>query len=171
VSARSSAGTTFVAFNVNVRIKISALWTSMLFVFIYVDHYSLFRPDIRADIEAGKISGFTINQSYLLVVTAYIAIPALMVFLSLILRPGVDRIANIALGVIYALTIVVNAFAFCYSGLIAPIGSGEFKAREIVFLAIGLTIFCAAVFVGGLKLPIPMCPGFEYFEQFALCRF
>jgi len=94
---------------VNVRVKISALWTSMLFVFIYVDHYSLFRADIRADIEAGKISGFTINQLFLLVVTAYVAIPALMVFLSLILRPGVARIANIALSVIYALTIIAGA--------------------------------------------------------------
>ena len=32
-----------------------------------------------------------------------------MVFLTLILRPGVDRIANIALSVIYALTIVGGA--------------------------------------------------------------
>jgi hypothetical protein len=95
--------------NVNVRIKISALWTSMLFVFIYVDHYSLFRADIRADIEAGKMSGFTINQLFLLIVTAYVVIPALMVFLSLILRPGVNRIANIVLGVIYALTIIAGA--------------------------------------------------------------
>jgi len=94
---------------VNLRIKISALWTSMLFVFIYVDHYSLFRADVRADIEAGKIGGFTINQSFLLVVTAYIAIPALMVFLSLILRPGVNRIANIILGLFYALTIIGGA--------------------------------------------------------------
>jgi hypothetical protein len=104
-----TAGTKFEPSNVNVRIKISALWTSMLFVFIYVDHYSLFRADIRADIEAGKMSGFTINQLFLLVVTAYVAIPALMVFLSLILRPGVDRIANVALGVIYALTIIAGA--------------------------------------------------------------
>jgi len=104
-----SAETKLELSNVNVRIKISALWTSMLFVFIYVDHYSLFRADIRADIEAGKMSGFTINQLFLLVVTAYVAIPALMVFLSLILRPGVDRIANVALGVIYALTIIAGA--------------------------------------------------------------
>ena len=104
-----TAGTKFEPSNVNVRIKISALWTSMLFVFIYVDHYSLFRADIRADIEAGKISGFTINQLFLLVVTAYVAIPALMVFLSLILRPGVNRIANIALSVVYALTIIGGA--------------------------------------------------------------
>jgi hypothetical protein len=95
--------------NVNVRIKISALWTSMLFVFVYVDHYSLFRADIRADIEAGKMSGFTINQSFLLGITAYVVIPALMLSLSLILRPRVNRIANIALSVVYALTIIAGA--------------------------------------------------------------
>lgn len=95
--------------SVSVRVKIAALWTSMLFVFIYVDHYSLFRADIRSDIAAGKIGGFTINQAFLLATTAYILIPALMVFLSLILRPGVNRIANIVLGVIYALTIVGGA--------------------------------------------------------------
>ncbi|MBL0143041.1 MAG: tripartite tricarboxylate transporter TctB family protein [Betaproteobacteria bacterium] len=52
----------------------------------------------------------------------------------------------------------------------ASLGSGEFKMREVVWLAIGLSIFCAVIFVGGLKLPIPMCPGFEFFEQFSLCR-
>ena len=36
--------------NVNVRIKISALWTSMLFVFVYVDLFSLYRPDYQADL-------------------------------------------------------------------------------------------------------------------------
>lgn len=52
----------------------------------------------------------------------------------------------------------------------ASYGSEEFKLRDVILLAIGLTVFCAAVFVGGLKLPIPMCPGFDYFEQFSLCR-
>src|SRR5918996_1678537 len=51
---------------VNVRIKISALWTSMLFVFAYVDLFSLYRADFRADLEAGEAGGFTINQSFLL---------------------------------------------------------------------------------------------------------
>lgn len=95
--------------NVNVRIKISALWTSMLFVFAYVDLFSLYRPDFRADVEAGEVSGFTVNQSFLLGTTAYVVIPSLMVFLSLILRPGVNRIANIALSLMYALTIIAGA--------------------------------------------------------------
>jgi Family of unknown function (DUF6326) len=94
---------------VNVRMKISALWTSMLFVFAYVDLFSLYRPDFRADLEAGEINGFTVNQSFVLGTTAYVVIPSLMVFLSLILRPRVNRIANIALSVMYALTIIAAA--------------------------------------------------------------
>ena len=102
-------GTKLEPSNVNVRIKISALWTSMLFVFVYVDLFSLYRPDYQADLKAGTIGGFTVNQSFLLATTAYVVIPSLMVFLSLILRPGVNRIANIALCVIYALTIIAGA--------------------------------------------------------------
>ena len=104
-----TAGTRFETSKVNVRIKISGLWASMLFVFAYVDLFSLYRPDFRADIEAGEIAGFTINQAFLLGTTAYVLIPSLMVALALILRPRVNRMANIALGIIYALTVVVGA--------------------------------------------------------------
>jgi Family of unknown function (DUF6326) len=95
--------------NVNVRIKISALWTSMLFVFAYVDLFSFYRPDFRADLEAGEINGFSIDRSFLLGTTVYVVIPSLMVFVALILRPRVNRIANIALGIVYALTIIAGA--------------------------------------------------------------
>jgi hypothetical protein len=99
----------FEPFNVNARIKISALWASMLFVFVYVDLFSLYRRDVRADLEVGKISGFTINHAFLLATTVYVVIPSLMVFVALILRPRANRIANIALGIVYALTIIAGA--------------------------------------------------------------
>jgi hypothetical protein len=57
------AETKFEPCNVSVRIKISALWTSMLFVFAYVDLFSLYRRDFRADLAAGEIDGFTVNQA------------------------------------------------------------------------------------------------------------
>ncbi|MGH2681791.1 MAG: DUF6326 family protein [Actinomycetota bacterium] len=104
-----TAETKFEPSNVNVRIKISALWTSMLFVFAYVDLFSLYRPDFRADLEAGEVGGFTVNQTFLLGTTVYVVIPSLMVFFTLILRPRVNRIANIALGIAYALTIIAGA--------------------------------------------------------------
>jgi hypothetical protein len=104
-----AAGTKLQPSSVNVRIKLSALWASMLFVFAYVDLFSLYRRDFRADLEAGEVSGFTINQSFLLGTTVYVVIPSLMVFLALVLRPRVSRIADIALAIVYALTIVAGA--------------------------------------------------------------
>ncbi len=104
-----TAETKFEPSNVNVRIKISALWTSMLFVFAYVDLFSLYRPDFRAEVEAGEIGGITVNQSFLLGTTVYVVIPSLMVFCALILRPRVNRIANIAVSIVYALTITAGA--------------------------------------------------------------
>ena len=81
----------------------------MLFVFAYVDLFSLYRPDVRADLEAGELGGFTVNQSFLLATTVYVVIPSLMVFLALVLPPRVNRIANIALSAVYALTIIAGA--------------------------------------------------------------
>lgn len=101
--------TKFEPAKVNVRMKISALWTAILFVFAYVDIFSLYRPDFRADVEAGVIGGFTVNEAFLLGTTIYVVIPSLMVFGALALRPRVNRIANIALSVMYALTIVAGA--------------------------------------------------------------
>jgi Family of unknown function (DUF6326) len=104
-----TAETRFERSNVNVRIKISALWTSMLFVFAYVDLFSLYRPDVRADLDAGEVGGFTVNQSFLVATTVYVVIPSLMVFCALVLRPRIDRIVNIALAIVYALTIIAGA--------------------------------------------------------------
>jgi hypothetical protein len=102
-------GTMFEPLVVNTRIKISALWAAMLFVFAYVDIFSLFRPDFRAELEAGEVGGFAVGQSFLLATTIYVAIPSLMVFAVLVLRPTVNRIANIALSIVYAVTIVAGA--------------------------------------------------------------
>jgi len=94
---------------INPRIKISALWTAMLFIFVYVDLFSLFRADIRADIEAGKIFAFTIGQVFLLGVTIYVVIPSLMVFLGLVLSARVTRMVNVVVAVLYAVTIAGGA--------------------------------------------------------------
>ena len=39
----------------------------------------------------------------------YVVIPCLMVFGALVLQPRVDRIANIALGIVYGVTIIAAA--------------------------------------------------------------
>jgi hypothetical protein len=109
VSDGSSARFQLEPLGVNVRLKISALWVSMLFVFLYVDLFSLYRPDVRADLEAGELGGFTVGQGFLLGITAYVVIPSLMVFGTLVLPPQACRVANIGLAALYALTIIAGA--------------------------------------------------------------
>jgi uncharacterized protein DUF6326 len=94
---------------INPRIKIAALWTAMLFIFVYVDLFGFFRSDVRADIEAGKIFAFTIGQGVLLGMTIYIMVPSLMVLLSLVLPVRVTRMANLVLAVLYAVTVAGGA--------------------------------------------------------------
>ena len=105
----SLAAARFQDLPVNVRVKLSGLWASRLFVFAYVDLFSLYRSDVRSKLEAGQISGFDVGQTFLLATTVYIAIPSLMVFLVLVLRPGVNRITNLVVASVYALPIVGGA--------------------------------------------------------------
>ena len=70
--------------------------------------------------------------------------------------------------------IVLKPIGMLLAGLLlvigASLGSHEFKLREVLPLGIFLVIFCALVFVVGLKLPIPLCPDIEYLQQFGVCR-
>ena len=49
------------------------------------------------------------NQWFLLGTTVYVVIPSLMVFVALVMRSRASRIANITLGIVYALTIIAGA--------------------------------------------------------------
>ncbi|MFC5268587.1 DUF6326 family protein [Kribbella qitaiheensis] len=94
---------------IDTRLRISALWIAMLFVFAYVDLFSLYRPDVRSDLEAEKLGGFDIDQRFLFLTTLYIVIPSLMVYLTLIMRPRTNRVVNILVAAVYGLTVVGGA--------------------------------------------------------------
>jgi hypothetical protein len=52
----------------------------------------------------------------------------------------------------------------------ASFGSHSFHFRKSLLLAVFLVVFCALVFVAGLKLPIPLCPDIDALQSFAVCR-
>ncbi len=91
---------------IDTRLKIAALWTSLLFIFAYVDIFAFFRADILQGALAGKVAVFTVDQNFLLLTTIYVIIPSLMISLSLILPPRTNRLTNIIVAAVYALTIL-----------------------------------------------------------------
>jgi hypothetical protein len=94
---------------IGVRLKISALWIAMLFLFAYGDIFGFFRAGLIEDVIAGGVSGIKITQVFLFAVSVYIAIASVMVFLTLVLKPGVDRWANIVLPILYIVSIAASA--------------------------------------------------------------
>jgi Family of unknown function (DUF6326) len=92
-----------------VRLKISALWIAILFLFAYGDIFGFFAPGRIEEVMRGEISGIEITQVFLFGVSVYIAIASVMVYLSLVLRPGVSRWTNIVLAILYIVSIVASA--------------------------------------------------------------
>jgi hypothetical protein len=94
---------------VGIRVKISGLWVAMLFLFAYGDIFGFFAPGHIEEIARGEISGIAITQVFLFAVSGYIAIASVMVFLTLVLRPSINRWANIVLPILYIVSIVGSA--------------------------------------------------------------
>ena len=92
----------------SLRLKISALWIAMLFLFAYGDIFGFLKPGRIEEVTAGEVSGVKITEVFLFGVSVYIAIASVMIFLSLVLRPRVNRWTNIVLAVLYIVSIVVS---------------------------------------------------------------
>ncbi len=86
---------------IHVKIKLSALWAAVMFCYIYGDIFRLFQHGELQGMLEGKMWSLPVTQGLLLGTSIMMAIPSVMVFLSLALRPGLNRWANILLGVIY----------------------------------------------------------------------
>jgi hypothetical protein len=115
---------------VNTKIKLSILWATVMFIYIYVDIIGFYRPGIIQEIISGKVWVFEITQAWALGVIILMTIPSLMVLLSLVLKAKVNRWVNIIMGTVHILIAISTAMTDNWVFYI--FGS----AVEIVLLAI-----------------------------------
>ena len=104
---RNLVNVDFADFKINIKIKLSVLWSSLVFCYIYGDYFFLYVPN---KVE-GLISGENMldNPIKLLLATVLLVIPALMVCLSIILKPIMNRWLNIIFGIFYTLIMLLIA--------------------------------------------------------------
>ena len=72
-----------------------------MFLYIYVDYFHLYMPGKIEDILAGKVFTFDISWIFLMVAMFFVAVPVLMIFLSVALRAKLNRRANIIIATVY----------------------------------------------------------------------
>lgn len=93
---------------VNVRVKLAAMWASLMFFIIYIDYFHLYMPGSLEELLAGKVFVFDITQGFLVAALAIIGIPALMIFLSVGLPAKLSRWANIIFAAVNIPLILFN---------------------------------------------------------------
>lgn len=92
-----------------VQAKIAGAWTSFMFLVIYVDYFHLYKPGFVADLLAGTVFEFNIGPTFMSFALTLIAIPSMMVMLSLVLPARVNRTTNLVVAAIYIPVSVFNA--------------------------------------------------------------
>lgn len=94
---------------INIKLKLAGLWTSLMFLYVYGDFFGLFQPGEVVKLYNGEIPSLgPSTQGRVLFCTVSVTIPALMIFLSLALKPTVNRWLNIGLGVLYTLFMAIT---------------------------------------------------------------
>ena len=89
---------------IDVKIKLAALWTAVTLCYLYGDYFELYVPE--------KVSGLVSGENLLdtpvklLTASVLLAIPAVMVFLSVLLQSGVNRWLNIVTGLFFTAIMV-----------------------------------------------------------------
>lgn len=91
------------------RVKIAAAWTSFMFLYIYVDFFNLYKPGVVDGILDGLVWRFEVSSTLLTVMLASVAIPALMVMLSMTLPARANRATNLVVASVYIPYSVFNA--------------------------------------------------------------
>ena len=92
-----------------VRANLAATWTSFMFLYAYVDILNFYTPGVIEDILAGKVFEFDLSQTFSTTALTLMAIPILMVVLSMTLPARANRITNLIVASVYVPVTAFNA--------------------------------------------------------------
>jgi hypothetical protein len=92
-----------------VQAKLAAAWTSFMFLYIYVDYFHLYKPGAIDQIRGGVVYEFDISQVFVIIGLSLVAVPILMVFLSMTLPARANRLMNLIVAPIYVAVSAFNA--------------------------------------------------------------
>ena len=91
-----------------VQAKLAAAWGSLIFLILYIDYFHLYQPGEIDDIRNGFIFAFDISGGLISIFFVIIAIPGLMVLLSMALPARVNRATNLAVASLQIPLMVFN---------------------------------------------------------------
>ena len=84
-----------------VQAKLAAAWTSFMFLYVYVDILGFYRPGHVDEILAGVVHEFETGPTFVALALTALAIPILMILLSVTLPARANRTINLVVATLY----------------------------------------------------------------------
>lgn len=117
---------------VSLKVKLAMLWTTLMFLIIYIDYFHLYMPGMIEELLKGKVFVFDLTQGFLLAALTVVTIPALMIFLSVALPAKINRWTNIIIAAVNIPCMLFNL-------------AGEAWIHMVVGAAIEVVLLCLII--------------------------
>jgi len=96
---------------IDTKVKLSALWASTMFCYIYCDYFELYVPGKLDSMLQGNIGPLgAATQAVLLGTSILMAVPSLMIALSVTLPARSNRITNVVIGIFFTLLLALLTY-------------------------------------------------------------
>ena len=106
MSSINSTAKVFEDFQINVKLKISALWIAVMFCYVYGDYIQIYVPGVLS--KAMAVKATTETQLQFFAVALLMAMPSVMIFFTLVVQPKINRWLNIILSTLYIIILIVT---------------------------------------------------------------
>jgi len=95
----------------DIRSRLSALWMALMLIYIYADILGFYTPGVIDGVRTGTIGAVSITSGFLLIMAIWMAVPGVMIYLSLTLPCRINRVTNIVVGIVSLVMLVATFFA------------------------------------------------------------
>lgn len=137
MSIKKSTPKSLADYGINVKIKLAFLWTSLMFLYIYADYFRLMTPEKLENMMKLQTPMGPTSPELLVIFSVILIIPALMIFLSIFLKPKINKWLNILMAFIYAsisILIIVSSI------------NNEWQTFFVLFNLVEILIFAIILF-------------------------
>jgi hypothetical protein len=117
---------------INVKIKLALFWVALMFFYLYNDLFSFFKPGTVEELVGGSLEGIVFTQELLFGAALLMALPSIMIFLSLTLKAKLNRMVNIIVGIFHMVVLVGT--------MLVPGDLWVFYATYMVFEAVFIVL-------------------------------
>lgn len=115
------------------RYKLAAIWASVMSCFIYADYFELYVPGKLQGMLAGRMEPLgPVTQGVLAGTSAMLAVPSLMIALSVLLPVRACRWLNVVVGLVYT---AIQLLVVSGSGWAFYVGFGLLEAALMASVA------------------------------------